>query len=243
MQRRASGLLARHEWKPRLFGPEYSSDNAGDGPRDRKKVKADCEEEKDLPEGMSQRDKALMLAHIAAVRTQNSEGGNWRFEPTRHQFCRKLAEFRASKSRTVRYVDIEQYIQHHPFVDQHCISEPPRSDVFRGNNPYMYFADTMESELYANGILFTTEALEDDETGSKQVVQAQHTQPNVKSPLSGDCSPLWPSKSEAEILEAGETSEQDYWADCALSMTSSAEGEHEQFVRKAAWLSVTRRSA
>ena len=50
MQRRASGLLARHEWKPRLFGPEYSPDNAGNGPRDRKKVKAGFEEEKDLPE-------------------------------------------------------------------------------------------------------------------------------------------------------------------------------------------------
>ena len=101
LQRRRSGLLASptstgDEWRPRPFGPGYSSDNAGDGPRDRKKVKADCEEEKDPLDGMSQRDKALMLAHIAAVRTQNSEGGNWRFEPTRHQFCRKLAEFVAS---------------------------------------------------------------------------------------------------------------------------------------------------
>ena len=147
LQRRESGFLARHEWKPRPFGPEYSSDNAGDGPRDRKKVKADCEEEKDPLDGMSQRDKALMLAHIAAVRTQNSEGGNWRFEPTRHQFCRKLAEFRASKTRKPRYADIEQYIQQHPFVDQHCISEPQRSDVFKGNNPYTNFTDTMEGNF------------------------------------------------------------------------------------------------
>ena len=94
--------------------------------------------------GMPQRNKALILAHIATVRTQNSEGGNWILEPTRHQFCRKLAEFRASKTRKPRYADIEQYIRQHPFVDQHCISEPPCNDVFKKNNPYTNLADTME---------------------------------------------------------------------------------------------------
>jgi len=153
------------DWRSRLFGPEYSSDNAGDGPKGRKRLKPSKEareEDYDDTLGMPLRDRRLLKAHRSKVNQQINEGQTGRIIPTRQQFCKKLAQLRTS-SWNPNEADIEQYIQQHPFTDLSEDSEHQPTE----HNPS---ADGWEDMANSSGdeLLFTIEALEREENVSEQ---------------------------------------------------------------------------
>ena len=114
------------KWRASLFGPAYSSDNAGDGPRVRNNVSPT----------LSERDKRSMISHIKGARIHNSDATQCEWVITnQHQFARKLAEYRAYKAArlTTRRCSLEQYILQFPFNDVHCLGEAGEHGVDLGN--------------------------------------------------------------------------------------------------------------
>ena len=91
------------KWRASLFGPAYSSDNAGDGPKVRNGVSPT----------LSDRDKRSMMSHIKGARIHNSDATQCEWIiPNQHQFARKLAEYRAYQAArlTTRRCSLERYI-------------------------------------------------------------------------------------------------------------------------------------
>ena len=122
-------------WRASLFGPAYSSDNAGDGPRVKNGVPSTLSDEPSRGGSpvMSSRDRALMRNHIIAAKAHNSNANQEVLVVlTQLQFARKLTQFRAHKKNCPldRRLTLEKFIQDFPFNDVHCLEEPPVWDFF-----------------------------------------------------------------------------------------------------------------
>jgi hypothetical protein len=171
---RTSSTSGGDKWRKKLVGPEYSSDNAGDGPKGKRRPKPTKEvmvdDELPLPKRddelpLPKRDRDLMSAHTRRVEQQSSEGTHTRIIPTRQQFRKKLAQFRTTHWNP-NEADMEQYIQQHPFTDESEDSEYQHTDIYAG---YRQSAgDTVEEDSFGDELLFTIEALESEENVSEQ---------------------------------------------------------------------------